>query len=56
LLDGKATLEELFGDIDNKAVRKELQNAKKSVDKVPAKIKKIIAKPMFSKIIQNILN
>lgn len=56
LLDGKATLEELFGDIANKAVRKELQNAKTSVDKVPAKIKKIIAKPMFSEIIQNILN
>lgn len=56
LLDGKATLEELFGDIDNKALRKELHNAKSSVDKVSAKIKKIIAKPMFFEIIHNILN
>lgn len=56
LLNGKATLEELFADIHNKTLRRELQNANKSPDKVPAKINKIIAKALFPEIISNVLN
>jgi len=56
LLDGKATLEELFANIDAGTVRKQLLDAQKNPEKIPAKIKKIIAMPEFPQIINNIFH
>lgn len=47
LLNGQATLEERFAHIDIETVRKELQAAQQSVEKVPAKIRQLIAVPTF---------
>lgn len=54
LLNGKKTLEELFADIDATMVRRNLQQAQKSCEKIPAKIKKMIALPVFPEIISDI--
>jgi hypothetical protein len=56
LLDGKSTLEEVFANIDSRSVREELQTANNPLDQVPAKIKKMIAKPIFPDLILNMLN
>jgi hypothetical protein len=45
LLEGQATLEERFAQIDIETVRKELQAAQISVEKVPSKIRQLIALP-----------
>ena len=47
LLQGQATLEERFAQIDIETVRKELLAAQTSAEKVPAKIRQIIALPSF---------
>ena len=41
------TLEDLFADIDHNAVRTQLLEAQKRVDKVPAKIQQLIAESEF---------
>ena len=51
LLDGKATLQERFAEIEITKVRKELCNAQKIARKIPAKIKKIIIKPRFPELV-----
>lgn len=56
LLDGKPNLETLFSDIDKKRVHNELANQLNSPDRVPAKIKKLIANPTFPLIISNLLH
>ena len=45
LLNGKATLQERFAEIDIAEVRQELGKLNKSWEKVPQKIKKIIRMP-----------
>lgn len=47
LLNGQATLEERFAQIDVETVRKELQAAQTSLEKVPPKIRQLIAVPTF---------
>ena len=54
LLGEKATLEELFAEIDADMVRKQLLEAQRNPEKIPAKIKQIIATPKFPEIITNI--
>lgn len=56
LLDGNATLEELFANIDARTVRKQLLDAQKNPEKIPAKVKKIIAMPQLPHIITNIFH
>ena len=47
LLNGQATLEERFAQIDVETVRKELEAAHTSLEKVPLKIRQLIAIPTF---------
>jgi len=47
ILQGHATLEERFAQIDIETVRKELQAARASLEKVPSQIRKLIAIPSF---------
>lgn len=47
LLHGQATLEERFAQIDAETVRKELQAAQSPLEKVPPKIRQLIALPTF---------
>ena len=47
LLDGKATLEERFAQIDASLIRKELAKLSANSDKVPPRIKKLIRQPDF---------
>lgn len=47
LLQGQTTLEERFAQIDIETVRKELQAAQASLEKVPSQILKLIAIPSF---------
>jgi hypothetical protein len=54
LLNGKSTLEELFGDIDLTLLRKQLRNPQSSWERIPAKIKKIISQPEFPQTISQI--
>ena len=56
ILNGKNSLEELFADIDNTLVRKELKKAKCSPDKIPATLKKMISKPVFFEIALDTIN
>jgi len=49
VLDGKATLEERFAEIDIRMVREELATFNKSSERVPLKIKKIIRMPQLPK-------
>jgi hypothetical protein len=44
ILDGKATLEERFAEIDTKIVREKLINSQEDFDKIPPKLKSIIKK------------
>lgn len=52
LLQGQATLEERFAQIDIETVRKELQAAQASLEKVPSPIRKLIALPGFPETIE----
>jgi hypothetical protein len=54
LLEGKVTLEERFAEIDADMVRKQLREAQSNPEKIPAKIKRIIATPDLAEIIANI--
>jgi hypothetical protein len=47
LLNGQATLEERFAQIDTKTVRKELEASQSSLEKVPSKIRQLVAVPTF---------
>ncbi len=47
LLDGKASLEERFAEIDARLIRKELAKLSVSSDKVPPRIKKLIRRTDF---------
>lgn len=47
LLNGHATLEECFAQIDIQNVRSEMEAARKSIEKVPPKIRQLIAAPAF---------
>ena len=47
LLNGRATLEDRFAQIDIETVRKELLATQESVEKVPSKIRQLIALPTF---------
>jgi hypothetical protein len=47
ILDGQATLEERFAQIDAQTVREELRAAQGSLEKVPPKIRQLIALPAF---------
>lgn len=51
LLQDQATLEERFAQIDIEIVRKELQAAQASLEKVPAKIRQLIAAPAFPEMV-----
>jgi hypothetical protein len=54
LLDGKPTLEARFAEIDVDLVRRQLNDARKSFDKIPAALKKIIAQPGFPQIVTDL--
>ena len=54
LLEGKPTLEALFADIDIAMVRKQLLNTESSWQRIPAKMKKIIAQPKLAQAINHI--
>ncbi len=47
LLNGHATLEECFSHIDIETVRKEMDAAKTSPERVPRQIQQLIAVPVF---------
>lgn len=47
LLNGQSTLDERFAQIDNQSVRKELQAAQMSLEKIPPKISQLIALSTF---------
>lgn len=51
LLNGQATLEERFAQVDAETVREELRTAQGSMEKVPAKIPELIALPAFPEVI-----
>ena len=55
LLNGQATLEDRFAQIDVATVRKELQAAQISLEKVPPKIRQLIAAPTFPETICRLL-
>ena len=50
ILNGKATLEELFAEIDSKIVREEMKKARQDSEKVPPEIRAIIKKPELPEI------
>ena len=54
LLNGEPTLEARFAQIDITSVRKQLNDSQKSLEKIPATIKKIISEPQFPQIITDI--
>ena len=54
ILQGQATLEARFAKIDVDTVRKELQAARASLEKVPAQIRKLITIPTFLDVIANL--
>ena len=54
LLDGQARLEERFAQIDIKTVRKELQAAQASLERVPSQIRKLIVIPTFTETISRL--
>jgi hypothetical protein len=47
LLNGQATLEERFAQIEAETVRKELRASQSSLEKVPSKIRQLVAVPTF---------
>ncbi len=50
ILNGKATLEELFAEIDSKKIREEMKKAQQDSEKVPPEIRAIIKKPELPEI------
>ena len=51
ILDGKATLEERFSEIDAKTVRQELEKSQEHFERIPAKIRAIIKKSNLPQIV-----
>jgi hypothetical protein len=51
LLNGKPSLEARFAEIDIASVRKQLNDSRRSLEKIPATLEKIITKPRFPQII-----
>jgi hypothetical protein len=47
LLNGQATLEERFAQIEAETVRKELRASQSSLEKIPSKIRQLVAVPTF---------
>jgi len=54
LLDGKPSLEALFADIEVTELRTTLKKAQQNPEKVPAKIKALIARPQYPEHLANI--
>ncbi len=54
LLNGQPTLEARFAQIEVQTVRKELQQAQGSLEKVPHKIRQLIALPAFPEAISRL--
>lgn len=55
LLAGKPNLEQRFAEIDAKVLRRELEQARKTIEKIPPRIKKLIRMPDFLKKLAGIL-
>ena len=55
LLKDKASLEELFAEIEIETLREELRKAKLNPEKIPAKIKHLIAMPDYPKKLMKII-
>jgi len=56
LLDGKASLEELFAHIDPATVRAELQKSHNAPEKIPTPIKRLIRKPTYPQELTQLLH
>jgi hypothetical protein len=54
MLNGKATLEERFAEIDGKTVREELRKFQDRSERTPAKIRGVIKKPDLPKIVRKL--
>ena len=54
ILNGKATLEERFAEIDAKIVREELKKSEECLERIPAKIKVLIKKADLLEIMMNL--
>jgi hypothetical protein len=54
LLDGKPSLEARLAEIDIESVRKQLNDSRKSLEKIPVTIQQIIAKPRFPQLITDL--
>lgn len=55
LLNGRATLEEVFSDIDIESFRQAFREAQDAPEKIPAKLKPLIAMPDFPEKLVNML-
>ena len=55
LLDGKATIEDVFAEIEITRLREELKEAQQNPEKIPTKIKSIINEPQYPEKLTNIL-
>ena len=55
LLDGKANLEEVFAEIDIKAVWDEQAKAQQDFNKIPVKLRKIISRPELPEMVAEML-
>ncbi len=55
LLDGKASIEELFAEIEITRLRQELKKAQQNPEKIPTKIKSIINEPKYPEKLAHIL-
>jgi hypothetical protein len=55
VLNGKASLAELFSEIDAKTVRKELQKSQDHSERIPAKIRRMIKKADLPQIVTKLL-
>ena len=55
LLGKKVSLEELFAEIEIAKIRKELREAQQTMERVPSKIRRIIAEPKYPEKIADIL-
>ena len=54
ILNGKATLEERFAEIDAKSVREELKESQEYFEAIPAKLRDIIKKPNLPQIVMKL--
>ena len=55
LLDGKASIEELFAAIEISRLRQEVKKAQQNPEKIPPKIKNVIDDPRYPEKLANIL-